>query len=71
MSESKATVKAFWESRKFQQVNWWLLSSVTGSIIALNAGLPFEVVSSYWIGSGIAIAGAMVAYGLSDAAHAK
>jgi len=60
-----------WNSKKVRQVHWYVLTSVAGSVIAINYGLPSDVVSAYWIGSGIAIAGAMCAFGLSDAAHAK
>lgn len=63
--------KALYLREKFQHVLFWIVTSVIGTVVALNYGLPFEVIAAYWIGSGVAIGGAMVAYGLSDAAHAK
>jgi len=64
-------MNSFFGSKKLRYVQFWVWTSVAGSYVALLNAIPPEVIQGYWIGSGIALAGSMVGFGLSDAAHAK
>ena len=65
------TMGYLFKSKKYRSIGGpWSIFSLVGAIAAWKLGVPNGLIAAYLVSMGLVIAGHMIAYGMSDAAHA-